>query len=166
MHYMVRVDGEEVRAWLLESGFQRSHSNKFTFILRLTSLIVGIISTLLISHDHTKFGSSHTNFLVVLILRLGLVVPVCAFVIGFTFSPYYFTHTQALGFPLALLGIFIIVYELLGKDPSYGQLAVFIVYVFRFVWLASFPATVCLFHAPFIYSGIFLCICDTVARLL
>ena len=133
---MVSAGGWEEPATHLMNAFQRYHSQKSQAFIRLTSFLVLIVSTILIALDASRFSGDTLR--VMLALRLAVVDPLCVAVIIWTFHRSYLNHTQWLAIPLALLGIFIIAYAIVGNDPSYGSLAVFIVYIYGCVQSQGF----------------------------
>ena len=48
-----------------------------------------------------------------------------------TFHRTYETHSQLLLAPMVLLGAYIIFYSVIGQNPGYGPLGVYLVYLFR-----------------------------------
>jgi hypothetical protein len=127
---MIFSGGKETPASALMAAFQKYHAQKYQLFIRITSLVVMVVSTILIALDVHRFEDDRYLLDAMLILRLVVVVPLCVGVIMWTFTRSYLEHTQLLVFPLGLLGAFIIVYAIVGKDPGYGSLAVYIVYLY------------------------------------
>lgn len=130
LRYVISSGGKETAATALMAAFQKYHAQKYQLFIRITSLIVMVVSTILIALDVHRFQDDRYLLDAMLILRLVVVVPLCIGVIMWTFTRSYLDHTQLLVLPLGLLGAFIIVYAIVGKDPGYGSLAVYIVYLY------------------------------------
>lgn len=133
---MISTDEGDVPATALSDAFQKYHSQKYKLSVCFTSLVVLIISTLLIGSDFNKFHG--TRLTIVLCLRLVVIAPLTIGVAVWTFTSSYQRHTQWLALPTFFLGAAILAYAIVGRDPGYGTLAVYIVFLYRYVMGALF----------------------------
>lgn len=128
LRYLISVGDREEPAAALMDAFQRYHAAKYVVFIRLTSFLVFVISTALIAMDVNRFSGDLLN--AVIAMRVAVVVPVCLGIMAWSFTHSYQTHTQMLGVPLLLLGVVIVAYSIVGRDPGYGTLAVYIVFLY------------------------------------
>lgn len=75
--------------------------------------------------DSRAFGAA-------LIIRLGVMLPLCLAIIAYTYTPWYSRSAQPLALGIWLLGNCLIGYSVVGRNPGYGVLALLILYIFSF----------------------------------
>ncbi len=129
LQYVISTDSGSQPATALTDAFQKYHSQKYKLVVAATSVLVLIFSTLLIILDVNRF--SGLRLTIVLCLRLVVIAPLTLSVSLWTFTPSFERHTQWLALPTFLLGAAILTYAIVGKDPGYGTLAVYIVFLYR-----------------------------------
>lgn len=80
-------------------------------------------------------------FVAALVLRLGIMAPMCILVISYTGTPWYSRSAQPLAVFFFILGGYLVAYSIIGRDPGYGTLALLIVYLYSFTpisfWINS-----------------------------
>jgi fatty acid desaturase len=111
----------------LTREYDKVHARRFSLMLRVTTVLFAILNLALIAYDNEKFrkkADEADKFLTVVVLRVGILTPICVLIVLWTFfTKSYTAHPQWLALPALLLGGVVIAYSAVG-DPNYGPLSV------------------------------------------
>ena len=132
-------DGSDVTQ--VQRMFLQRNAARYLLPLRITTLLFEVVNLLFIYYDYRKFGTATSApFYVALILRVGLITPLCLAIFALTYTRWYYTHPLVLLPPLTLIGACMVAYSVLGGTPGYGTIALFIAYMFSYLPLSIWPS--------------------------
>jgi class 3 adenylate cyclase len=139
--YFYSLDGADVSA--VERAFMVRNAHRYRVALRITTLLFLLVNLLLIWYDVNRFGGNLATYQLkaALVIRLGILLPVCLATVAFSYSRFYVSHTLILLIPLTLTGAAMVAYSVMGDSPGYGTMALFIVYMFSFSPISVWPSS-------------------------
>ena len=139
----------------LEALFQERQSQRYAVSVRLVTVLFFLANVALVYYDWRRFIDDDATvvaggppatadtpaFTAATAIRLGGLLPLCAAIVGFTYTRAYARTAQPLGFLIWMVGNCLIAYSVVGANPGYGVLALLMVYLYSFtpvnVWLSS-----------------------------
>lgn len=132
------IDDSDAAPW--ERTFQSDSATGWRRFLRISLVLALVVLSLFLLSDYTNSFYGTSKFNVILIIRYGVAAPVLLAMLGVTFLPLYrqswaFTQgTTALA--VLIIGATIIAISVVGGQPGYGVLALYVVYCLNFSILA------------------------------
>lgn len=117
---------------LLEESFVQQYYDRYLRRLRFGILMFAIVCSLQVIDDLVFIEEYSSQWILVLLLRFSLFLPVCLLVFAMTFFREGPQVIQIVSILLFLLGMIMIAYSIVGKSYSYGPLALLFVVLFAF----------------------------------
>ena len=130
------LDGKGDEQTDLSMAFNAQRSVALAGLLRLVTVLIVLANVAFVAYDYALFDWA--TVFPLLMLRLVVVVPVCAVIVVFSLTRWYLRYPSLLAVPSLALGGAIIAYSAVVDDPGYGTLAVLIAYLYWYAKLYWF----------------------------